>query len=111
MEEGTDTWLWERCTLRLFRLKLPKDAKSDFSKQFNNMIDLYDQLTEFCWPTEWAANVSFHSLKLYQYSLFPVRNLTYLIVIRLPKVGESPFSGISIDIVVAILFPRNSRAT
>ena len=58
MEPGTDTWLWERCTLRLFRLKLPTDVKSDFSKQFNGMIDLYDQLTEFCWPREWNGDVS-----------------------------------------------------
>ena len=58
MEPGTDTWLWERCTLRVFRLKLPIDVKSDFSKQFNEMIDLYDRLTDFCWPTEWEVNVS-----------------------------------------------------
>ena len=57
MEPGTDTWLWERNTLRLFRLKFP-DIKSDFSKQFNQMIDLYDHLTEFRWPKEWAGDVS-----------------------------------------------------
>ena len=57
MEPGTDTWLWERNTFRLFRLKLP-DIKSDFSKQFNQMIDLYDRLTEFRWPKEWAGDVS-----------------------------------------------------
>ena len=58
MEPGTDTWLWERCTLRLFRLALPTDVKSDFSKQFNGMVDLYDQLTEFRWPKEWKSDVS-----------------------------------------------------
>ena len=59
MELGTDTWLWERNTLslRLFQLKIP-DIKSDFSKQFNQMIDLYDHLTEFRWPKEWAGDVS-----------------------------------------------------
>ena len=61
MEPGTDTWLWERNTLRLFRLELP-DIKSDFSKQFNQMIVLYDHLTEFHWPKEWAGDVS--SLKV-----------------------------------------------
>ena len=58
MEPGTDTWLWERCTLRLFRVKLPSDVKSDFSRQFNDMIDLYDQLTDFRWPKEWKQGVS-----------------------------------------------------
>ena len=61
MEPGTDTWLWERSTLRLFLLQLP-DVKSDFSKQFNAMVALYDQITEFRWPKEWNRNVSSHSL-------------------------------------------------
>jgi hypothetical protein len=58
MEPGTDTWLWERCAIRLFRLNLLIDVKSDFSKQFNGMIDLYDRVTKFRWPKGWNRNVS-----------------------------------------------------
>ena len=66
MEPGTDTWLWERCTLRLFRLKLPMDIKSDFLKQFNGMIDLYDQLTEFRWPKDWRGDVSILIIRFFK---------------------------------------------
>ena len=69
MEPGTDTWLWERCTLRLFRLKLPSDIKSDFLKQFNGMVDLYDQLTEFRWPKVWASKVRAISVSHWHFPL------------------------------------------
>jgi hypothetical protein len=56
MERGTDTWLWERNTLRLYRVQVP-DPTMELAKQINEMIDLYNNVTEFCWPDTWKELV------------------------------------------------------
>ena len=92
MEPGTDTWLWERRTLRLFRVKL-LNGKSGLFKQINDMIDLYDLLTEFSWPEEWAADVLFSplhsSIKIRSDNLF--RDLLHLIAMHLASDNEIIF--------------------
>ena len=65
MEPGTDTWLWERRTLRLFRVKL-RLAESELFMQINDMVDLYNKLTEFSWPEDWPSDVNCFSSLVYK---------------------------------------------
>ena len=56
MERGTDTWLWDRRTLRLHRIKIA-GSDTELQSQINEMVDLYDSVTQFCWPKEWTDSV------------------------------------------------------
>ena len=56
MERGTDTWLWDRRTLRLHRIKIA-GSDTELQSQINEMVDLYDKVTQFCWPKEWTDAV------------------------------------------------------
>ena len=55
-EPGIDTWLWDRNTIRLHRIKL-QSAKQDLRDQIDSMIDIYDDVTQFCWPRGWDSAV------------------------------------------------------
>ena len=52
MARGIETWLWDRETLRLLRLKMFQPV-SELDHQVDQMVDLYNDLTQFCWPSSW----------------------------------------------------------
>ena len=52
MARGVETWLWDRETLRLVRLKMFQPV-SELDRQIEQMVDLYNDLTQFFWPSAW----------------------------------------------------------
>jgi len=56
MKSGTESWLWERNTLRLHRIKTD-NPPLEVAKQINEMITKYDQVTRVCWPETWKDSV------------------------------------------------------
>ncbi|CAA7263267.1 unnamed protein product [Cyclocybe aegerita] len=54
MESGYELWAWNRRCVRIGRLFVSPAAVGSAVEQINDMVNLYNSLTNFAWPQDWT---------------------------------------------------------